>query len=471
MLKFYNTLSRKKEIFKPLKTQEAGLYACGPTVYDFAHIGNLRTYIFEDFTKRVLKYNDYKVKHVINITDVGHLTSDADTGEDKLEKGAKREGKTAWQIASFYTKVFKKDIKLLNIKSPDVWIKATETIKEQINLIKILEKKGFTYKIEDGIYFDTSKLKNYGRLWPKKMKIKAGARVAMVSGKKSPTDFALWKLTSPGVKRQMEWSSPWGRGFPGWHTECVVMSQKTLGVPFDIHFGGIDHILIHHTNEIAQSDAAFEKPLARFWLHGEFLTLKQSQMGKSKGNIITIQSLIEKKLNPLAFRYLCLTAHYRSKLNFSWTTIKGAQRGLDNLYQKVRAIKTNIKKREIKQFKPEELKVDKKIKKYQSRFLSFINDDLDLPKALALIWQLIKDEKIANKEKYALLLDFDTVLGLGLDKIKKEKIPKEILELVKKREEERQKKDWLKTDKIRIKIKQMGYLVEDTKQGPKVKKL
>ena len=471
MLKFYNTLSRKKEIFKPLKTQEAGLYACGPTVYDFAHIGNLRTYIFEDFTKRVLKYNDYKVKHVINITDVGHLTSDADTGEDKLEKGAKREGKTAWQIASFYTKVFKKDIKLLNIKSPDVWIKATETIKEQINLIKILEKKGFTYKIEDGIYFDTSKLKNYGRLWPKKMKIKAGARVAMVSGKKSPTDFALWKLTSPGVKRQMEWSSPWGRGFPGWHTECVVMSQKTLGVPFDIHFGGIDHILIHHTNEIAQSDAAFEKPLARFWLHGEFLNLKQGRMGKSKGNIITIQSLIEKKLNPLAFRYLCLTAHYRSKLNFSWTTIKGAQRGLDNLYQKVRAIKTNIKKGEIKQFKPEELKVDKKIKKYQSRFLSFINDDLDLPKALALIWQLIKDEKIANKEKYALLLDFDTVLGLGLDKIKKEKIPKEILELVKKREEERQKKDWLKTDKIRIKIKQMGYLVEDTKQGPKVKKL
>ena len=471
MLKFYNTLSRKKEIFKPLKTQEAGLYACGPTVYDFAHIGNLRTYIFEDFTKRVLKYNDYKVKHVINITDVGHLTSDADTGEDKLEKGAKREGKTAWQIASFYTKVFKKDIKLLNIKSPDVWIKATETIKEQINLIKILEKKGFTYKIEDGIYFDTSKLKNYGRLWPKKMKIKAGARVAMVSGKKSPTDFALWKLTSPGVKRQMEWSSPWGRGFPGWHTECVVMSQKTLGVPFDIHFGGIDHILIHHTNEIAQSDAAFEKPLARFWLHGEFLNLKQGRMGKSKGNIITIQSLIEKKLNPLAFRYLCLTAHYRSKLNFSWTTIKGAQRGLDNLYQKVRAIKTDIKKGEIKQFKPEELKIDKKIKKYQSRFLSFINDDLDLPKALALIWQLIKDEKIANKEKYALLLDFDTVLGLGLDKIKKEKIPKEILELVKKREEERQKKDWLKTDKIRIKIKQMGYLVEDTKQGPKVKKL
>jgi len=471
MLKFYNTLSRKKEIFKPLKTQEAGLYACGPTVYDFAHIGNLRTYIFEDFTKRVLKYNDYKVKHVINITDVGHLTSDADTGEDKLEKGAKREGKTAWQIASFYTKVFKKDIKLLNIKSPDVWIKATETIKEQINLIKILEKKGFTYKIEDGIYFDTSKLKNYGRLWPKKMKIKAGARVAMVSGKKSPTDFALWKLTSPGVKRQMEWSSPWGRGFPGWHTECVVMSQKTLGVPFDIHFGGIDHILIHHTNEIAQSDAAFEKPLARFWLHGEFLNLKQGRMGKSKGNIITIQSLIEKKLNPLAFRYLCLTAHYRSKLNFSWTTIKGAQRGLDNLYQKVRAIKTDIKKGEIKQFKPEELKINKKIKKYQSRFLSFINDDLDLPKALALMWQLIKDEKIANKEKYALLLGFDTVLGLGLDKIKKEKIPKEILELVKKREEERQKKDWLKTDKIRVKIKQMGYLVEDTKQGPKVKKL
>ncbi|MGB9637500.1 MAG: class I tRNA ligase family protein, partial [Microgenomates group bacterium] len=231
MLKLFNTLTRKKEIFKPLKDKKVGLYTCGPTVYWFAHLGNLRTYIFEDILKRVLKYNGFKVKHVMNITDVGHLTSDADTGEDKIEKTARKERKTAWEIAEFYTKAFKRDIKLLNIEEPNVWVKATETIEDQINLIKILEKKGFTYKISDGIYFDTSKLKNYGRLWPKKMELKAGARIEMVSGKKNPTDFALWKFTPPGVKRQMEWDSPWGRGFPGWHTECVVMSMKYLGVP------------------------------------------------------------------------------------------------------------------------------------------------------------------------------------------------------------------------------------------------
>jgi cysteinyl-tRNA synthetase len=314
MIKLYNTLNRKKETLKPIKKGKVGLYTCGPTVYWFAHIGNLRTFLFEDVLKRVLEYNGYKVRHIMNITDVGHLTSDADVGEDKMEKGAKREKKTVWQVAEFYTKAFKKDLKRLNILPPDHWIKATQTIKDQIVLIKTLEEKGFTYKTSDGIYFDTSKLKTYGRLTGrKKKKIKAGARIKMVEGKKNPTDFALWKFSLKGQKRQMEWSSPWGIGFPGWHTECVVMSIKKLGIPFDVHCGGIDHVSIHHPNEIAQAEVAYGKIFANHWLHGEFLTLKEGKMAKSEGNIITLEDLIKKGFNPLAYRYLSFNAHYRSK--------------------------------------------------------------------------------------------------------------------------------------------------------------
>jgi len=462
MFQLYNTLSRKKEEFRPIKNKKVGLYTCGPTVYWFAHIGNLRTYIFEDILKRVLEYNGYKIKHVMNITDVGHLTSDADTGEDKIEVGAKRERKTAWEIAQFYTKAFKKDLKLLNLREPDIWVKATDTIREQINLIRVLEKKGFTYEISDGIYFDTSKLKTYGRLWPKKMKIKAGARVKMVPGKKSPTDFALWKFTPPGVKRQMEWSSVWGRGFPGWHTECVVMAAKYLGVPFDIHCGGIDHILIHHTNEIAQSEAAFGKILANFWLHGEFLTINRGRMGKSEGNIIILEDLIKKSFNPLAYRYLSLTTHYRSKLSFSLPTLKAAQNALDNLHQKVREIHSDSNHYEPR---------TRSVKIYRERFLNFINDDLNTPRALALMWDVIKDEKLKVKDKKDLLLDFDKVFGLDLAKIKKPGVPGEIKKLAKIREEYRKKGDWKSADEMRKKIKGLGYWVEDTKEGPKIKKL
>ncbi len=462
MLKLYNTLTRKKEVFKPIKKTKVGLYTCGPTVYWFAHIGNLRTYLFEDILKRVLKYNGYKVKHVMNITDVGHLTSDADTGEDKMEKGAKREKKTVWEIAKFYTDAFKRDLKLLNILPPDIWIKATQTIRDQIKLIKILEKKGYTYKISDGIYFDTSKLKTYGRLTgKKKKKLKPGARVKMVEGKKHPADFALWKFTPPGVKRQMEWNSPWGRGFPGWHTECVVMSIKELGIPFDIHCGGIDHITIHHPNEIAQAEAAYGKIFAKIWMHGEFLILKEGRMGKSKGNIITLQSLIEKGFNPLAYRYLVLNAHYRAKLTFSWEALKGAEQGLNNLYEKIEEIKSENQK----------VRNKKQIKEYKEKFLGFVNDDLNIPRALALMWKMIKDKKLSDKEKYSLLLDFDKVFGLGLNKIKKIKIPQKIKELVKKREEFRKKQDWKKADKIREEIKKLGYKIEDTKEGPKISKI
>jgi len=473
MLKLYNTLSRKKEVFKPIKDpegkqasygagKEIGLYTCGPTVYWYSHLGNLRTYIFEDILRRILEYNGYKVKQVMNITDVGHLTSDADTGEDKIEVGAKRERKTAWQIAQFYTDAFKKDIKRLNIQSPTLWVKATDHIKEQIEIIKILGEKGFTYKIADGIYFDTSKLKNYGKLAGfKKRKLKAGARVEMVSGKKNPTDFALWKFTPAGIKRQMEWDSPCGRGFPGWHTECVAMAVKYLGIPFDIHTGGIDHIPIHHTNEIAQSEAAFGKSLAKFWLHGEFLTLKKGRMGKSEGNIIILDDLIKKEVTPLAYRYLCLTTHYRSKLNFSWPTLKGAQNALDNLNQKLSEIIENKKQ-----------KIDsKKIKNYLAKFSNFINDDLDTPKALALMWEIIKTQKVSNQEKYKLILDFDKVFGLDLAKVKKPKIPQEIKKLVEIREKYRAEKNWKKADEIRREIRNLGYQIEDIKTGPKIKKI
>lgn len=463
MLKLYNTLTRKKETFKPLKKNKVGFYSCGATVYWFAHIGNLRTYIFNDILKRVLEYNKYGVRHVMNITDVGHLTSDADTGEDKLEKGAKREKKTVWEVAEFYTKHFQKDLKNLNIIDPSVWIKATDTIKEQIDLIKKLEKKGFTYVIADGVYFDTSKVKNYGKLWgtKKPVELKAGARVKMVKGKKLPTDFALWKFTPKGTTRAMEWKSPWGVGFPGWHTECVVMGMKELGIPFDIHTGGIDHIQIHHTNEIAQTEAAFDKPLANTWMHGEFLIDKGGKMSKSKGDILILDTLIKKGFNPLSYRYLTLTAHYRSKLTFSWESLQAAENALEKLYQKITEI-----------YRPlGSVNLGKDSVDYNNKFLELINDDLDMPKAIALMWKLIDDKQITNKEKYKLLLNFDKIFGLRLDKIKKEKIPKDILELTEQRERYRKNKEWEKADKIRDEVKKLGYEIEDTQDGQKIIKL
>jgi cysteinyl-tRNA synthetase len=460
MVKFFNTLTRKKEIFKPLKDKKVGLYTCGPTTYWFAHIGNLRTYIFEDLLKRVLLYHGYKVKHVMNITDVGHLVSDQDVGEDKILLAAKRERKSAKEIARFYEMAFKRDLKRLNILAPTVWIRASETIKEQIELIKILEKKGFTYHLEDGIYFDTSKLKKYGRLWPKKMKILPGARVEIVPGKKNPTDFALWKFAKE--RKEMVWNSPWGLGFPGWHTECVVMSLKELGVPFDIHCGGVDHILIHHTNEIAQAEAAFSKILAKYWLHGEFLLVEGMKMAKSLKNIFTLDDLIKRGFHPLAFRYFCLGAHYRSKLNFTFEALKASQNALENLYQKISDFKT---KKIVSNSKP------KILKDYQRKFLDFVGDDLNIPKALALAWKVVRENRIDERQKYLLLLDFDKIFGLDLAKVKKIKIPKKIRELLKKREEYRKTGDFEKADKIREEIKKMGYQVEDTKEGPKLKKI
>lgn len=453
-MKLYNTLTRKKETFKPIKKNLIGLYACGPTVYWYAHIGNLRSYIFEDVLKKTLVYNNYKVKHVINITDVGHLTSDADTGEDKMEKGAKRDKKTVWEIAEHYTDKFQEDIKKLNIKEPDYWTKATDYIPQQIKIIKELEKKNFAYLVSDGVYFDTSKVKSYGELWgSSKTKFKPGARVETIKGKRNPADFALWKITPKKVKREMEWDSPWGKGFPGWHTECVAMAVDKLGVPFDIHCGGTDHIPIHHTNEIAQSKALYGKNLANYWLHGEFLNLDKGKMSKSQGKTIVLDSLIEKGFEPLALRYLCLTAHYRSHLKFSWKNISLAQKSLLTLREKAE----NPRKK------------TKKTLPYLTKFKNLINDDLDTPKALALLWQLVRSKNLSDQEKSFLCFEFDKVFGLDLEK--KTIIPSEIKTLVNQRELLRSQKNWLEADKKRKEIELKGYSVKDTTKGPIIKKI
>jgi cysteinyl-tRNA synthetase len=468
MLKLYNTITRKKEAFKPIKNKRVGLYTCGLTVYNFAHIGNLRTYIFEDILKRVLEYNNFKVKHVMNITDVGHLTSDADTGEDKMAKALKREGKelnkkSMLEIANFYTKAFKKDLKNLNIKEPNIWCKATETIQDQINLVKKIFDADFAYETDKAVYFDTSKLKEYGKLAKLDLEgLKEGARTAKRKDKKNPTDFALWlKLVGEHKNHIMNWSSPWGKGFPGWHVECSAMSMKYLGERFDIHTGGIDHIPVHHTNERAQNIAATGHPVVNFWMHGEFLVLAKEKMAKSKGGFITLKDVIEKGFNPLAYRYLILGTHYRSQLQFSWEVLKAAQNGLDNLYQKIREIKTSDKRQETR---------NKKVKSYHKKFLNFINDDLNIPKALALMWDIVKNDTLSSVKKYDLLLEFDKIFALDLDKIKEIKIPQKIKNLVKEREKLRAQKEWKKSDKVRKDVEKMGWQIEDTEKGPKIKK-
>ncbi|MBU0907893.1 MAG: cysteine--tRNA ligase [Nanoarchaeota archaeon] len=460
-LKLYNTLTRKKEVFKPIKKEEAGMYSCGPTVYWFQHIGNMRAYLFADALKRVLEYNGYKVKHVINVTDVGHLTSDADEGEDKMEKAAVKEGKSAEEIAGFYFKVFREDLKKLNIKEPSVWCRATEHIKEQIELIKKLEEKGFTYKTSDGIYFNSTKFKDYGKLARLKIGgLESGKRVAF-GEKKHRTDFALWKFSSPGEKRQQEWKSPWGVGFPGWHVECSAMSMKYLGENFDIHTGGEDHISVHHTNEIAQSESATGKKFVDYWMHVAFLLNKGEKVSKSKGGFFTVSELQEKGYNPLDFRYLCLLTHYRKPLNFS----------LDNLDAAKNAHRKMIRK--IVELKSEKHKGQDDTEKYEELFENAINDDLNLSEAIGVVWGMLDDFNFDPKKKLKLLERFDQVLGLGIKEMKEEKVEasKEILELVKEREKLRKAKMWADADIFRERILEKGFIVSDTDDGPRLEKI
>ena len=478
MLKIYNTLTRKKEIFKPIKKGFVSMYTCGPTVYDYQHIGNMRTYLFEDILKRILLYNGYQVRHVMNITDMGHLTSDADVGEDKMVKGLKRVGlpltkSSMFKLAEKYTNVFRDDLKKLKIIEPDVWCKATEHIKEMIELVNRIEKNNYSYIGKNGnVYFDTSKFKSYGQLARLKLKgLKAGVRVGIDLNKKNPRDFVLWFSTKGSKFKNhiLKWQSPWEEGWPGWHIECSAMSMAYLGEHFDIHCGGIDHIPVHHTNEIAQSEAATGKKWVNYWLHGNFLVMgksKTSKMAKSAGGFITLQSLIDKGYDPLIYRYLCLTAHYRSELIFTWQNLDAAQNAFDSLKNKVLEVKENL---EIKDTRTE------KITKYKKEFLKIINDDLDMPKALALLWEVLKvsEDELQNNEKYALILNFDKVFGLDLDRVKKIKIkvPKEIQKLLKEREKARKNKNFKLADKIREQIRKQGYVIEDTTIGPEVKNL
>jgi cysteinyl-tRNA synthetase len=471
MFQIYNTLTHKIEEFKPINPLNVGFYSCGPTVYDFTHIGHARTYIFADILQRVLEFNGYKVKRVMNITDVGHLASDADSGEDKMEKGAKREGRSVWDIAKFYTEDFFSMCQKLNIKKPEIICKATDYIKEMIQIMKVLEKKGFTYKTDDGIYFDTSKFRDYGKLtgqsFDKLQKsLKAGARVEFSQGKKHPTDFALWKFSPMGVKRQMEWDSPWGRGFPGWHLECSAMSMKYLGDTLDIHTGGVEHIPIHHTNEIAQSEAITGKQFVKYWLHADHLLINGEKMSKSLGNYYRLKDLEEKGFSPLALRYLFLTASYRLQMNFTWKAMEGAQNAYDSLRNQISTLKSQIKER----VSLSEEKLEK-IDLFRQKFTEAVNDDLNTAIALAVVWEVVKSN-LPSEDKYDLLRLFDEVLGLGFDQIEDNRretvIPPDVQELIKKREQLRKEKQWSKADSVRKQIEEKGFLVEDTPTGSSV---
>jgi cysteinyl-tRNA synthetase len=466
-LTLFNTLGREKQVFKPIAAGKAGVYTCGPTVYNFQHIGNFRTFLFEDFLKRVLLYNGFDVTHIMNITDVGHLVSDDDEGEDKMEKGSEREGKTVWEISEHYTRVFMDDAKALNIIPPTRYTKATEYIQEQIDMVKCLEDKGYTYKTNDGVYFDTLKLSHYGELAQLDIEgLEEGKRIESTGEKKNKTDFALWKFSPAGQKRQMEWDSPWGKGFPGWHIECSAMSRKFLGDTFDIHCGGIDHIPIHHTNEIAQSESCTGKKFVNYWLHGAFLEEEGSEkMSKSKGEFLTVKTLMDKGYSPLDYRYMCLGTHYRKRLLFDWEKLDSAKTALNRIRQKV----IELKKENLSDSSDSSDSSD-----YKQKFLESINDDLNMPEGLAVLWGVVREEKLSAKARLELIYDFDKVLGLDLEKSEEKKpgeAPEEIMNLVNQRTEAKKAKNFKLADELRAKVKEMGWEIVDKKDGAEVKKI
>ena len=455
MLRIYNTLSRSIEQFEPLSPPKVGIYSCGPTVYDYQHIGHMRRYIGDDILIRVLKFNNFSVHHVMNITDVGHLVSDADEGEDKMEKGARKFGLSVWDIAKKFEAQFKDSCKLLNITLPKDLMHATDYIPEQIELIKKLEGKGVTYKTGDGIYFDTSKFPDYFKLSRQNPEeLRGGARVDL-GEKKNITDFALWKFNPKDEKRQMEWESPWGVGFPGWHIECSAMSMKALGESFDIHTGGIDHINIHHTNEIAQAEAATNKPFVKYWVHHGFLTVEGQKMSKSIGNTYTVEDVAKKGFDPMSLRYLYLQTHYRQEMNFTWEALKAAQTALNRLRSEFTSW--------------EEAKVG--CAEFEQNFLNAVNDDLNMPKALSIVWEMVKSDYPPSAKKRS-LLKMDEVLGLQLSSFVPEKVdvPSDVRLLVDKREELRRAGNYEEADKVRLEIESKGFTVEDNKEGIKIRK-
>jgi cysteinyl-tRNA synthetase len=458
----HNTLSGQKEVFKPLKAGEVSMYNCGPTVYNYAHIGNLRSYVFADTLRRVFEYNGYKVNQVINVTDIGHLSSDSDDGEDKMTKALKREGKPLTlkamrEVADFYFEKFKDDLKSLNIETPEHFPFASDNIQEDIDLVQKLEDKGYTYKTSDGIYFDIKKFPEYGRLGNIKISDNTESRIGVNPEKRNSQDFALWKFNN-----ELGYDAPFGKGFPGWHIECSAMSVKYLGPEFDIHTGGIDHIPVHHNNEIAQSVCVGD-PYARYWLHNAHLNIGENKMAKSGENFITLNTLKEreKKIDPIALRYVFLGARYSSPLTFSWETLEGA----DNSVRRLRNILNNVDKM------PHKVIIDNSdiVNDYRTKFTLLINDDLDTPKALALMWEIFADnDNLSFETRKNLILDFDKVLGLQLDKVENVEVPDNVLELIKQRDDARANKDFTKSDELRAEIEKLGFEIKDTPEGGKV---
>ena len=458
---FYNTLTRQKEKFKPIDENEVRIYSCGPTVYKDATIGNMRTNILQDILRRVLRYNGYKLKHAMNITDVGHLVSDGDEGEDKMLKSAREEHKTPLEIAEHYTKLFFDDLKALNIEIPEIICKATDHIPEMLKYVEKLMENGYAYETSTAIYFDISKLDKYPILSNINLDDqKAGARVDVDTEKRNPYDFALW-IKAP-ENHLMKWDSPWGPSYPGWHIECSAMGQKYLGEQFDIHTGGIDLIPTHHENEIAQSKGACGKIPANYWIHGEYLLIDNGKMSKSLGNVYLIKDIIERGYDALVYKLFSYSCHYRNKLNFTWDGIDAASKSLERLkngYQTHRNGKDDIE--------------DKEIEELERRFHEAINDDLNMPLAMGIVWEAVRYDKKSPKIA-DLLLKFDTVLGLKINEEQKQQeveIPEEILDLVEKRKQARQEKNWEESDRLRDLIKEKGYEVKDTKDGMDINKI
>lgn len=456
MLKFYNTLSRNKEDFTTIKDKFVTMYSCGPTVYNYAHIGNLRTYVFMDILRRSLKLNGYKLKGVMNITDVGHLLADSDDGEDKMVKAAKEQKKTPYEIAEYYTKVFYDDIAKLNISKPEIIAKATDNIQEMINYVKELIEKGHAYETSDGIYFDIKSFPTYGKLSRLNLDDQiAGARVEVNTEKRSPFDFALWKKAD--ASHIMQWDSPWGKGYPGWHIECSAMSKKYFGSVLDIHTGGVDHIPIHHENEIAQSEALEGTKTVNTWMHGEFMLVDGGKMSKSLGNTYTISQLEEKGYSPLVFRCFCLNAHYRKKLNFTFEGLDASKTSLDRAY-------SSLYKHKVSNAKTDKAILDKAKKE----FFEAVNDDLNIPLGMGILWTLLKNP--ASNDIYMLAQEFDKILGLDLDKVTaptvvKVDAPADVITLADQRVQAKKDKNFAESDRLREEIAKKGYMVQDSKDG------
>ena len=460
---FYNTLTRRKDKFIPIDENEIRIYSCGPTVYKDATIGNMRTNIFQDVLRRVLRYNGYKIKHAMNITDVGHLVSDGDEGEDKMIKSAKEEHKTPLEIAEHYTKLFFQDLKDLNIETPEIICKATDHIPEMLEYVKKLVENGYAYETSTAIYFDISKLDKYPILSNLDIEEqKAGARVDVDPEKRNPYDFALW-IKAP-ENHLMKWDSPWGPSYPGWHIECSAMGQKYLGEQFDIHTGGIDLIPTHHENEIAQSKGACGKIPANYWIHGEYLLIDGGKMSKSLGNVYLIKDIKDRGYDPIVYKLLCYSCSYRIKLNFTWEGMEATSKSLDRLRNGYKIHKEGKEKLDEED--------RKKLEEIEHNFHEAINDDMNMPLAMSYVWEAVRYSK-KSQEVADLLLKFDTVLGLKIDKEPEQEdieIPQDVLDLMEQRKQARQEKNWTKSDRLRDLIKEKGYEVKDTKDGMSLSK-